>query len=250
MLKPAMVRPASFLLLSCSQRKRATPGLLPAMERYNGPQFQVVRKFTRAHPDAQSSLDIAILSARFGILSPSECIPDYDQRVTREQAAKIRPGVITAIRQYFQNTRYQRCCISLSQDYLEIIAGLEAIIPPTCETTYIRGSQGERLSQLFNWLYADHPCPTERQIVSSGYARLRGVDIRLEPEEVLACGRRALISQKMSPPEPKAWYVMVDEHRVGPKWLVSQISGLSEQAFNTTDACRVLAALGVEVHRK
>ncbi len=220
------------------------------MERYNGPQFQVVRKFIRTHPDAQSALDIAILSARFGMISPSENIPDYDQRITPEQVASIRPRIMIALGQHFQRTKYQRCCISLSRDYLEIIAGLEEIIPPTCETTYIRGSQGERLSQLFNWLYADHPRPTERRIASSGYARLRGVDIRLEPEEVLACGRRALISQKMSPPEPKAWYVMVDEHRVGPKWLVSQISGLSEQAFNTTDARRVLAALGVEVHRK
>ncbi len=244
-----MTQPASFLLLSCSQRKRAAPGLLPAIERYNGPQFQVVRKFTRTHPDARSALDIAILSARFGVISPSECIPHYDQRVTPEQAARIRPSVIPAIRRYFEHTRYQRCCISLSQDYLEIIAGIEGIIPPTCEITYIRGSQGERLSQLFDWLYADQPCLTGRQIVSSGHARLRGVNIHLKPEEVLACGRRALAWQMMAPPEPKAWYVEIDGHQVGPKWLVSQISGLSVQTFNTTDARRVLKALGVEVHR-
>lgn len=219
------------------------------MERYNGPQFQVVRKFTRAHPDAQSSLDIAILSARFGVISSSECIPDYDQRVTPEQAVRIRPSVITTIRQYFEHTKYQRCCISLSQDYLEIIAGIEGIIPPTCEITYVHGSQGERLSQLFKWLYADQPGLIGRQIVRSGHARLRGIDIHLEPEEVLACGRRALVSQMTLPPEPKAWYVKVDEHKVGPKWLVSQISGLSGQIFNTTDARRVLEALGVEVHR-
>jgi len=219
------------------------------MERYNGPQFQVVRKFKRKHPDAQSSLDIAILSARFGIISPSESIPDYDQRITPEQAARIRPGVMIALRQYFQRTKYHRCCISLSQDYLEIVAGIERVIPPTCETTYIRGTQGERLSRLFNWLYADQPHLTGRQSAGAGYARLRGVDIHLTPEEVLACGRHALISPMTSPPEPKAWYVEIDEHKVGPKWLVSQISGLSVQTFNTTDACRVLEALGVEVHR-
>ncbi len=245
-----MVQPTSFLLLSCSQRKRPTPGLIPAIERYNGPQFQVVRKFARTHPDAQSSLDIAILSARFGIISPSECIPNYDQRVTHEQAVRIRPSVMNAIRQYFQNAKYERCCISLSRDYLKIVAGLEEIIPPTCETTYIRGSQGVRLSQLFNWLYANQTHQTGRKIVSSGYARLRGVDIHLEAEEVLARGRHALISQLTSPSEPKAWYVVVDGHKVGPKWLVSQISGLSGQLFNTTDARRVLEALGVEVYRR
>lgn len=250
MLQLAMGQTASFLLLSCSQRKRATPGLLPALERYNGPQFQVVRKFTRTRPDAQSNLDIAILSARFGIVSPSEYIPDYDQRTTPDQALTLRPCVVAVIRHYFQRTNYQRCCISLSRDYLEIVAGLEGIIPLDCETTYIHGSPGERLSQLFNWLYADQPGSTRQKSAASGHARLRGVDIQLKPEEVLALGRQALTSQTTSLPEPKAWYVEVDGQKVGPKWLVSQISELPVHAFNTTDARRVLEALGVEVHRR
>lgn len=35
-----------LLILACSQRKRPDPGLLPAIERYDGPQFQVHNLWT------------------------------------------------------------------------------------------------------------------------------------------------------------------------------------------------------------
>lgn len=148
-----MTQPRSFLLIACSQRKRADTEPLPALERYDGPQFRVLRKFLRTHPHASASLDIAILSARFGIIPSSTLIPWYDQRLTPEQALLLRPKALTTLRQYFHNTPYTRCCLSLSRDYLRAIEGFEAFVPATCETAIIRGSQGARLSQLFKWLY-------------------------------------------------------------------------------------------------
>lgn len=148
-----MTQPRSFLLIACSQRKRADIEPLPALERYDGPQFRVLRKFLRTHPDASASLDIAILSARFGIIAPSTLIPWYDQRLTPEQALLLRPEALKILQEYFQNTPYARCCLSLSRDYLRAIEGFEAFVPAACETTIIRGSPGVRLSRLFNWLY-------------------------------------------------------------------------------------------------
>lgn len=244
-----MDQPDSFLLLACSQRKRVPPDPLPALERYDGPQFRLVRNYLRAHPTAQSRLDIVVLSARFGLLAPSERIPAYDQRMTRERALQLRPVVIDALRRYVRRTSYRRCCLALGRDYALAIEGLEAIMPEDCAITRLRGSPGERLARLFDWLYGDQARPENPRTSPSGRARLRGVDICLEPEAALACGLRALCVQQTPLPEPKAWYVELDGRRVGPKWLVSQLAGLPVSAFSTTDALRVLAALGVEVRR-
>lgn len=243
-----MTQPVSFLLLSCSQRKRSTPELLPALERYNGPQFQVVRKFFRTHPELQATIDVAILSARFGIIPPNELIPEYDQRITRERAIEINTNVLVTLRQYTQRKMYQRFCVSIGQDYLYAIEGVEALLPADCEVTYLRGSQGKRLSHLSRWLYGNQPGDEKQRSPGTGYARIRGVEIHLSPEQVLSQARLALADQPASFPPPQAWYVAIDDVHVGPKWLVSQITGLPVHAFNTTDARRVLAALGVEVH--
>ena len=53
-----------LLLLSCSQRKRPDPGLLPAIERYDGPQYQVLRTFIREYPAESQLSDTYILSAK------------------------------------------------------------------------------------------------------------------------------------------------------------------------------------------
>ena len=39
-----------LLILSCSQRKRPDRVLLPALERYDGPVFRMLRKFLRSCP--------------------------------------------------------------------------------------------------------------------------------------------------------------------------------------------------------
>ena len=39
-----------MLILACSRRKRPDEGLLPAIERYDGPTFCVLRRFLREVP--------------------------------------------------------------------------------------------------------------------------------------------------------------------------------------------------------
>jgi hypothetical protein len=40
-------RTGRMLILACSRRKRPDEGLLPAIERYDGPAFRVLRRFLR-----------------------------------------------------------------------------------------------------------------------------------------------------------------------------------------------------------
>ncbi len=71
--------PTPLLLLSCSARKRRDGGELPALERYDGPAFRVLRRFGRQFP--ATLVETWIVSARFGLLQGQTPVPLYDQRL-------------------------------------------------------------------------------------------------------------------------------------------------------------------------
>jgi hypothetical protein len=58
----AIPAPPRLLIAACSQRKRADEGLLPAIERYDGPVYRVLRRFLRQHPSKPPGIYITILS--------------------------------------------------------------------------------------------------------------------------------------------------------------------------------------------
>ena len=78
-------------------------------------------------------------------------------------------------------------------------------------------------------------------------AQLRGVEIKLTPDEVLQIARQALIEGQGSPGSYQSWYVEVDGRRVAPKWLVSILTGLPVGSFVTNEARRTLSR-GLDRH--
>lgn len=242
-----MISDRRLLLLACTQRKRHDAGLLPAVNRYNGPTFQVVRKYLHHSPSESHSLDIFILSARYGLIASDFQIPDYDQRLTIEEAKKLSKPVLEKIRSLFEQAPYSHLCISAGRDYLFALDGIERVVPGGCEITQTGGSQGRKLSILRRWLYAGTADETRLPNQPAQSVYLRGIQIALSPVEVYAKAREALQKQIGNPYAYQSWYVAVDDQRIAPKWLVSRISGLPTNSFQTTDALRVLRALGVEV---
>ena len=63
------------LILGCSAAKRKDGGQIPAVLRYDGPLFKVLRK---QPPNIDA---VFILSARYGIIAAAALIPDYNQRM-------------------------------------------------------------------------------------------------------------------------------------------------------------------------
>lgn len=236
-----------LLLLACSQRKRHDAGLLPALDRYNGPTFQVVRKYLRHSPSKSLSLDVFILSARYGLIASDFQIPNYDQRLTKKEARALNKSVLQKVRGLFEQTPYNYLCISAGRDYLFALDGIEKVIPASCKITQTSGSQGRQLSILRRWLYAGTTEVSQLPKQPAHSVYLRGIQIALSPADVFAKAREALQKQIGNPHAYQSWYVIVDDQRVAPKWLVSQISGLPLKSFRTADALRVLRALGIEV---
>ncbi|SKB15099.1 hypothetical protein PL11201_690120 [Planktothrix sp. PCC 11201] len=67
------------------------PEFLPAIERYNGVAFRVVRKFLQEQ--TTDYLDIFILSAKFGLIPAYQLIPNYDQKMDRVRSQELKPLV-------------------------------------------------------------------------------------------------------------------------------------------------------------
>ena len=72
---------AYLLIVTCSQRKRPDPGLLPAIERYDGVHFRVLRK-ARQEGHWPANLDVLIVSTKYGLLDLDTAIENYDLRMT------------------------------------------------------------------------------------------------------------------------------------------------------------------------
>jgi hypothetical protein len=239
-----------LLIMACSQRKRSDPGLLPAVERYDGPAFQVLRKFRREHP-IERSLDTYILSAKFGLIPASKPIPRYDSRMTPKWAQELRPQVLQDFKYILQNKSYDELFINLGKSYSQALIGYESLIPTNIKLTVSIGSLGRRQAELRNWLHSRLPEEVSHQTVKTpqGKVRIRGIEITLTPEQIFDEARRLLANDQSNSTNYQSWYVLIDHRRVAPKWLVSQLTGLPVGSFHTGEARRVLAQLGIEVHR-
>src|SRR5437868_1053139 len=98
-----------LLILSCSGRKRTTPGLLPAVERYDGTPYRTLRRFLRARPDAE--LDVFILSAEFGLIHRDEPLLYYDRLMTPLRARELAPTVAARLRDVLTVRHYDEVFI-------------------------------------------------------------------------------------------------------------------------------------------
>jgi hypothetical protein len=237
----------SLLIMSCSQCKRKEPRLLPAIERYDGPTFRVLRRFLQAQPS--KPLDIFIVSAKFGLISADQPIPNYDQPMTLFRAEELRPQIIAAFKHILSGQSYQELCLCVGKDYLQALDKYDTVVTSEMGITIVAGSPGKRLAELHRWLYGSS---LEReqfshQAVSNGKVHLRGIDIDITSTQVLEVARRALLEGQGNPANYYSWYIQVDGKRVAPKWLVSNLLGLPLNAFTTGDARRLLMQLGIEV---
>ena len=139
---------SALLLLSCSSSKRPYPAeSIPAIERYTGVFFKVLKKWQREHP-MSSGPNVLIISAQFGVLAPETPIPYYDQRMTPARAALLAPSIQRALRKQLINQQYRRILVNLGRDYLRALDGFDGLI----EAVWASGPIGIRARQLKVWL--------------------------------------------------------------------------------------------------
>lgn len=97
-----------LLILSCSQRKNTSQEQLPAIERYNGPLFFVLRRFLRECPHEAKQLDVYILSAAYGLIPADFQTEFYDQKRNMLRVVELQPKIKTTFSDILQE-KYVLC---------------------------------------------------------------------------------------------------------------------------------------------
>lgn len=141
-----------LLLIACSQRKKPDPGLLPAIDRYDGPAFRVLRKHLAGSP--ADSLAVLVLSAEYGLIEASHPIPDYDRLMTLARAEELRAGVVQSGR-IFLAKGWGEVGVCVGRHYRAALAGLLEHTPAGVLLRTISGGLGPRLTRLRAWLRRD-----------------------------------------------------------------------------------------------
>jgi hypothetical protein len=139
-----------LLILACSQRKVPVKGYLPAIDRYDGPAFRVLRKYLRETSDG--SLAVLILSARYGLIESERKIPWYDQRLSDASAARLRPQVLKAAKHVLRSHPWHAVGLCAGTEYRSVVGGLAELIPEGTRLDLLAGGLGKRLAALRDWL--------------------------------------------------------------------------------------------------
>ncbi|MFA1677220.1 hypothetical protein ACDY97_32090 [Rhizobium mongolense] len=85
---PADIAPGRLLVLACSATKKADPGYMPAIYRYDGPLWQTLRV-----TDPRGSMArVAFLSAHYGFQDAAVPIADYNARLPSDLAQRMIAG--------------------------------------------------------------------------------------------------------------------------------------------------------------
>lgn len=133
-----------LLVLGCSQTKREAPGLLPAIDRYDGSAYRVLRSYLRER-EWPSNLSVAILSARYGLVGGFTGIEDYNERMTPLRATEWEPKCRLTLSDWA--TDHSSIHFSLGKDYLPaVFPTIEHDLKGKAEI--FEGPIGMKLSQI------------------------------------------------------------------------------------------------------
>jgi hypothetical protein len=138
-----------LLIVSCSQRKNDSCGLMPAINRYDGPYYQSLRKLM-VSSKMPRNLDIKIISAKYGLLNANDNIENYDLRMTADIARALHPQIIRGLKCVIDSKPYSEVYVNLGKDYLPAIDGFEKIIDRPI--VFATGGIGVKRKQMIDWI--------------------------------------------------------------------------------------------------
>ncbi len=134
-----------LLIVGCSQKKNPSCNPMKALDRYEGVNFRVIKKL-REEGKIPSSLDITIISAKYGFLKADDYIDDYDVRMTIQRACELHSEVLSQMKL----EDYGEIFINLGKDYMPAVKGIEDLA--TCRILYAEGRIGEKMSAMKRWI--------------------------------------------------------------------------------------------------
>jgi len=107
-----------------------------------------------------NDVDILILSAQHGLIRPNRKIAFYNQRMTKDSAARQAPGNIGFLHALPNKEGYSEVFIFAGQSYLAALQPIETWLPNDAKLIVADGGIGQKMQQVKRWLLRDrvkHP---------------------------------------------------------------------------------------------
>jgi hypothetical protein len=139
-----------LLIIACSARKHLAKGRLPAIGRYDGPAFRVLRKYLREAE--RPALTVLILSAKYGLLPAGKMIPNYDSRISATTARRIQTRVLATLLAVLNSQQWRVIGVCAGRPYQAALVGISELLPPGVSLNCLSGGLGPRLTALKKWL--------------------------------------------------------------------------------------------------
>ncbi|MEZ5335950.1 MAG: peroxide stress protein YaaA [Methanolobus sp.] len=140
-----------LMILPCSKRKIDNTEKIPAIDRYEGQYFRIIKKYISDFSN-NDGFDLAILSAKYGLIEPMEEIHDYDLKMNNSIASELNESVIKKLKSMNKDKQYKEVAINLGETYFKAIDGYDNIFEENAEFTIFEGKIGERQQQMKSWL--------------------------------------------------------------------------------------------------
>jgi len=241
------------LIIACSKAKLKDEVLLPAINRYDGPLFRVLRKYLLSENGNDTNLSIFILSARYGLISATEKIPYYDATLSSKKINELRPQVLQSLEKKYSENFFEEIFLALGKKYQTLIEGFAENTYGKPRIFYSVGGNGLKGTHLKRWLYMDNKVKiSEPKVIKSrsnnirGKATLCGREFQFTYEEILEIANNSLQKGVGNSKNFRGWYVEIGNLKVGPKWLVSQLTSIPLSKFTSGEARRVLRQFGIK----
>lgn len=139
-----------LLIVGCSATKDQRRGEIPALQRYTGAYYQMIKGYAGEMPE------IIILSAEYGFIRADKPIPDYDRIMDKARAAELLPGAGRSLSALLEEVNYDEVFVAAGQHYRTVIMpalrDLRGYGFKIGHTICVRGGIGEQRSQLKAWL--------------------------------------------------------------------------------------------------
>jgi hypothetical protein len=146
--RPAPKPARRLLVVACSATKSNAAGEMPAIERYNGAYYQMVKGHQGELPE------IVILSAEHGFIRADTPIQDYDRMMDKARAAELLPNAHHHLGAALEHEQYDEVLIAAGKAYRDVIfpafRALRGVT--TRHMTWVQGGIGAQRSQLKKWL--------------------------------------------------------------------------------------------------
>lgn len=139
-----------LLILGCSKKKCKVPGRVPALEIYDGGNFQVLRKYFR-EKGWPPGLMVKVISAKHGMIDATTLIETYDRRLDKEAAKNLNPEVLRALGKLELSP--ESVFINLGKTYLSAIDGIEELFSSD-KIDFAAGGIGQKMQVMKQWLHA------------------------------------------------------------------------------------------------